>query len=363
MSAPHDQPRPDARPYSEEASVRTQYRSRLKKSTDPKKTQRTMSLTAAALVALLGVVSLGQAAGQPPQSAEMSRVADTSQNDDAPGQLKRIAEAAPAPLPATDPTPDPTTAPVTAEPAVAPAPETTTAAPAPAPVEAPLAATGTAGTMPVGAPGTWTMAFADEFNGTALDTAKWSNCWFSPSCGTMNNVSTSPSNVKVADGNLVLSLSSATSGALVSTNPRGGATTGYQFTTGYVEARIKFAGDGTNIYNWPAWWTSGQSWPTDNEIDIAEPKGPMTSNYMNGAGQWQNFQPAGFWGNEWHTFGMERKASTTDIYMDGVLVKTFASDNPSTHPHYLILNTGSGRGPAAYGAASQMTVDYVRAWQ
>jgi hypothetical protein len=215
----------------------------------------------------------------------------------------------------------------------------------------------------VGVAGNWTLAFDDEFSGSSLDTSKWSNCWFSPGCGTMNNVTTDPNNVAVSNGNLALRLSSSTSGALISTNPKGGATTGYQFTTGYVEARIKFTGDGTNIYNWPAWWTSGQSWPGDNEIDIAEPKGPMTSNYLNGAGQWQTFQPAGFWGNEWHVFGMQRNAATTDIYMDGVLVKTFVSDNPATHPHYLILNTGSGRGPAAYGAASEMTVDYVRAWQ
>lgn len=207
------------------------------------------------------------------------------------------------------------------------------------------------------------MAFSDEFNGSSLDTAKWSNCWFSPTCGTMNNVTTSPSNVSVANGALSLNLSSSTSGALVSTNPKGGATQGYQFTTGYVEARIKFSGSGSDLYNWPAWWTSGQSWPTNNEIDIAEGKGALTSNYMNSSGTWQTYQHTGQFANAWHVFGMQRNASTTDIYVDGVRVKTFSSEDPAANPHYLILNVGSGRGPAAYGAASTMSVDYVRAWK
>ena len=63
--------------------------------------------------------------------------------------------------------------------------------------------------------------FDDEFNGTALDTSKWSSSWFGG--GVMNNTSTSPANVSVANGILTLTLSSTSVGALVSTNPTGGA--------------------------------------------------------------------------------------------------------------------------------------------
>jgi cytoskeletal protein RodZ len=373
MSASRNQPRPDARPYSDEAAAPTQRRSVLKKSAKRSKTRRNMTLTAAALVALLGVVSLGQVSDHAPQSAELSRVADTSNRAQAPGQLKRTTDPTSAPLPATDPTPTATTTTTTAPaPAptttAAPAPTTspttttatTTAAPAPAPTVAPLAATGTA---PLGVPGSWTMAFDDEFNGTGLDGSKWSNCWFSSNCGTMNNVSTSPGNVSVNGGNLVLSLSSASSGSLVSTNPKGGATTGYQFGTGYVEARIKFPGDGTNLYNWPAFWTTGQTWPTNGENDIAEVlSGKMTVNYHSGSGSHNQGSVPGNWGNAFHTYGLHRTATSSDVYFDGVLVKSYPTDDGGA-PQYIVLNVGASGTAPAYGAASQVQVDYVRAWQ
>ncbi|RAX45111.1 hypothetical protein DQ354_11885 [Arthrobacter sp. AQ5-06] len=370
MSASNDQPRTDARPQTQEAAAPTQRRALLKKSPNRARSRQVMTLTAAALVALLGVVSLGQVTEQAPQSAELSRVADTSSRAEAPGQVKRNTSPTPA-LPATDPTPvattEPAPSPETSTAAPAPAPTTTatatatTAAPEPTPVVAPLASTGA---LPVGVPGAWTMAFSDEFNGTGLDAAKWSNCWFSPTCGTMNKVTTSPGNVAVAGGNLVLSLASSSSGALVSTNPRGGAGTGYEFTTGYVEARIKFPGDGTNLYNWPAFWTNGQSWPTNGENDIAEVlSGKMTVNYHSTSGAHNQGTVPGDWGNNFHTFGLHRTANSSDVYFDGVKVKSYSTDDGGA-PQYIVLNVGaSGSSPAAYGAASQVQVDYVRAWK
>ncbi|MBT2533499.1 glycoside hydrolase family 16 protein [Arthrobacter sp. ISL-48] len=180
----------------------------------------------------------------------------------------------------------------------------------------------------------------------------------------MNKVTTSPANVSVSGGNLVLNLSSSTSGSLISTNPNGGASTGYQFTTGYVEARIKFPGDGTNLYNWPAFWTTGQSWPANGENDIAEVlSGKMTVNYHSSSGSHNQGTVAGDWGNSFHTFGLDRKATSADVYFDGVKVKSYATDDGNA-PQYLVLNVGaSGSSPAAYGTASQVQVDYVRAWQ
>lgn len=218
--------------------------------------------------------------------------------------------------------------------------------------------------MPVGVPGAWTMKFDDEFNATSLDTTKWSNCWFASNCGTMNNVATSPANVTVSGGNLILTLSSSSTGALVSTNPSGGATTGYQFTTGYAEARIKFPGNSSGLYNWPAFWTDGQKWPTDGENDIAEVlSGKMTVNYHSDSGSHNQGTVAGDWSNSFHTFGLHRMANSADVYFDGVKVKSYATDDGNA-PQYLVLNVGaSGSSPAAYGAASQVQVDYVRAWQ
>lgn len=243
------------------------------------------------------------------------------------------------------------------------------AAPAaePAPVEAAAApgavvpaSTGTA-PMPLGVPGPWSQTFGDDFNGTTLDAGKWSSSWFGG--GTMNKVRTDPANVSVGGGNLSLKLSDAGTGALVSSNPKDAATTGYEFRTGYTEARISFPGNGTVLHNWPAWWTTGQSWPATGENDIAEVlKGKLTSNYHSGSGTHNQGTIPGSRGNEYHTYGLWRKGNLSEVYVDGVKVKSFPTDDGNA-PQYLVLNVGKASTSTAYGPASEMKVDYVRAWQ
>jgi hypothetical protein len=175
----------------------------------------------------------------------------------------------------------------------------------------------------------------------------------------MNNVTTSPSNVAVSAGELLLTLASTTSGALVSTNPSDTARPGFQFTYGFAEARIWFDGSGTTIDNWPAWWTDGQSWPADGEADIAEGLGTMTSNYHSSSGANNSGTIAGVWAASWHTYALHRQAGTNTIYYDGKVVRTY-STNDNGSPQYLILNVGAGQRTDVIGA--QVKVDYVRVW-
>ena len=70
----------------------------------------------------------------------------------------------------------------------------------------------------------------------------------------------------------------------------------------------------------------------------------------------------GGWANAFHTYGLHRLADHADVYWDGTLVKSYGTDD-SGRPEILILNVGHGEGPSVYGAASQVLVDYVRAWK
>lgn len=217
--------------------------------------------------------------------------------------------------------------------------------------------------VPVGGPTgiAWgAPAFEDNFNGTSLDTTRWASSWFGGS--TMNDVATSSANVSVSGGNLILRLPSNSSGALVSTNHDEGLQNPFSFTYGYAEARIYFPGSGATIYNWPAWWTNGQVWPGNGENDIAEGLGTMTVNYHSSSGAHNQGTVPGVWANAFHTYALHRKPGSCDVYYDGALVKSYAT-NDGGAPHYLILNIGRAWGSnERYGSEYAMLVDYVRVW-
>lgn len=211
---------------------------------------------------------------------------------------------------------------------------------------------------PIGVAGNWNLVFDDEFNESTLDPNIWSNTWFSGAN------STSGSNVSLSGGNLVLQVSSS-SQALVDTDPSQ-TPKGFQFGTGYyAEARIYFAGSGSTIDNWPAFWTDGQQWPGNGEIDIAEGLGTLTSNYWYGTG---NGTPnnsgtiPGNWGGSWHTYGLDRENGTNYIYWDGKLIRSNTTYDNGV-PHYLIFSTGPGNGPTVTGPNGAIKIDYVRVWK
>jgi hypothetical protein len=198
--------------------------------------------------------------------------------------------------------------------------------------------------------------FQDYF--ASLDTTKWAPDWFGPN-NVQNNVACNPANVSVFGGVAALKLSSHTAGALMSTNPNGGANPGFQFSYGYAEAKISFPGRGSTIYNWPAFWTNGQNWATDGEIDVAEGLGTLTSNYHSAAGADNSGPVPGNWGGTWHTYGVNRQPGKNDIYWDGQLVRSYATYDAGS-PHYLVLNNGRASGRAVIGAT--VRAQYVCVW-
>ncbi len=198
--------------------------------------------------------------------------------------------------------------------------------------------------------------FDDEFNGTSINTNTWStdNGW-----ANQNNVTDSASNINVTEGCAILTLASSTSGAQMSTNS-------VALQVGdYAEARIQFAGSGTTVDNWPAFWASGPGWPAAGEQDIFEGGGDATVNYhyaVNGNNtQAGPFNIPGNWAGSFHTYGIYRGSNYCDVYWDGHLVKTYPTHD-NGEPETLIFTEGAGN-TLSFGASGQMLVDYVRLWQ
>jgi beta-glucanase (GH16 family) len=209
--------------------------------------------------------------------------------------------------------------------------------------------------------GSWQQVFADEFNGSSLDRSRWSDLdgW------SMNNVTTRGSNVSVSGGNLVLTLSDANNGAEVDSSPADGAgANGFMLQTGdYVEARINFPGDSSGrLYNWPAWWASGPNWPAAGEHDIAEVLGgELTVNYHSPSGAHNQGAVSGSWANSFHVYGLHVLPGRAEVFWDGKLVKSYATDD-NGQGQALLINVGRS-GTAVTGAASQVKVDWVHAYR
>jgi len=218
-------------------------------------------------------------------------------------------------------------------------------------------------TTPIGVPGSWTLQFEDNFD--TLNRTVWTPYWFKDCAGSkMNKVLTCSGNVSVTGGELRLQMSGPGKGALVSTNPGDGVAghAGATFGLGFYEARILFPGTcGTTIHNWPAWWTTGQSWPGHGENDIAEPlSGTMHSNYHSPSTNTTASIP-GCWAGQFHTYGLHRKAGRNDIYFDGRLVQSYATRDGAA-PHFLVINVGYWSGSPVYGPAAAIRIDYIRVW-
>ncbi len=250
-------------------------------------------------------------------------------------------------------------------PSVAPSVPVSSSAPVAPPV-APVAAV-SAVPQPVGVSGGWSPVFDEEFNGSGLNTSTWSTVWWLPGMS-LDNVSLSAANVGVGGGVASLTLSSSSVGAVITTNPRGGAKPGFQVGCGFVEGRVEFPGSGTTMDGWNGFWMSSQNWPATGEVDIFEGWGGWpSSNYHSGGPSHSSTNIAdnsgavpGVWGGAWHTFGVDREPGTNTVYWDGRVIRSYPTyDNCA--PMFLIVSVGDGTGaPTVIG--SKVNVDYIRAW-
>jgi beta-glucanase (GH16 family) len=246
----------------------------------------------------------------------------------------------------------------------------------PAAVTTQPATSGNSAPQPAGISGNWNLALNSEFNGSSLDTGVWHTGWFGSGVTSPVNSSEqdcySPSNVNFpGDGSMHLDVTAQAStcggvtkpytGAMVTTNPDDGAGGGFQYTYGVLEARVYVPADGTQIADWPAVWTDGQSWPNDGEDDVMEGLGGTLCWHfhdpLGGPGACDKTIAAG-----WHTFASNWQPGSVTYYYDGVKVGSIATGITGS-PMYVLLDNTVAAGKADVTTADSMQVQYVRVWQ
>lgn len=229
------------------------------------------------------------------------------------------------------------------------------------------------------ATGTPTITFADEFNGTAVDTAKWERGWFGdgatdPVNSTNDNCYNS-SQVSESGGYLHLIAVAQPATCKGATRP---------YTSGMVTTRGKF-GQGPGSYearvclpdadsnglvdNFPAFWINGMaSGFQDGEIDVVEGIGTgrtkATVHYDAShiqAGQYSAIPLVGC-----HNFGADWSSGQVTFYYDGVQLFSHAFVvSPTTAQLVLILNQAvddSHSATVVPVGGNDMRVDWVRVW-
>jgi beta-glucanase (GH16 family) len=248
----------------------------------------------------------------------------------------------------------------------------------------------------------WTTVWADEFNGTAVDTSRW-NVQNNSNFGSGNNEDQCyrAANVSETSGVLrVVGRRQSVTGC--GSNPQGGST--YYFTSGMVTTRaqggpmrMKFRHGYTevrmrvprgNIY-WPAFWLIGAGdgsspgWPDYGEFDVTEIYGSKPdiseSNFHRSGGNigarshnvnnppstaaGRNVNPPNPFVaggvNTWHRYGLHWTADRLAWYIDGVLVRSYTASTSGDraalgYEHSLILNLAmGGDGPRSHGYTGQ----------
>jgi len=213
-------------------------------------------------------------------------------------------------------------------------------------------------------PGDWTLEFDDEFNGTSLDTAKWSTGWYgsgiTPPVNAESHVCYDPAQVSEGGGalNLALIQKSENCGisdplyasGLVSTQGK------FSFTYGLVEARVWVpgeTGDPGYVANWPGVWTDGQTGQMCSYFhDAAHSSLGISAGSGSGC-------PSGTYTNGWHTFAANWEPGIITYYYDGVDIGSVTSGVTSA-PMFLVLDYDA----LQHGQAPDtMKVDYIRVWQ
>ena len=238
-------------------------------------------------------------------------------------------------------------------------------------VAAALLSGGTAVAAPPGSG--WTQVWADEFNGSSIDTTKWGYGQL-PWGGNHHNSSYASTivaaNSYLDSGNLVL-------GVRPGSFPASDGTTQpyssgmiysqgkFDYAYGYCEVSAKFSSANGS---WPAFWMLKSGWPP--EIDVAEWFKSQNNRlhtglaYDNsGTAVWDDLNTNdGSIGDTWHTWALDWAPGRLAIYKDGADQRWSTSgDRVPTDPMYFLLNSGVQTGVSSWW--HDTLFDYIRVWK
>ncbi|SDX45184.1 glycoside hydrolase family 16 protein [Paenibacillus sp. PDC88] len=256
------------------------------------------------------------------------------------------------------------------------------------------------------------LIWRDEFNGSALDTSKWSyetgyylnddpNTWGWGN-SELQHYTNSTQNVFVQDGNL--NIKALNEPKSFPQDPSRYA----QYSSGKINTKNKFSleygrvdfraklptGNGL----WPALWMLPENstygvWASSGEIDVMEARGRLpgsTSGAVHFGGQWPanrhlsgeyHFPEGQTFANDYHVYSVVWEEDNIKWYVDGKFFfkvtreqwySTAAPDNPNApfdEPFYLIMNLAvggsfdGGQTPNPGDIPASMQVDYVRVYK
>lgn len=189
----------------------------------------------------------------------------------------------------------------------------------------------------------WTKTFSEDFDG---DFSLW-DIWQG---GAFNNelqyYSNSNSNLEISDGALVITAKKEWKSG--NTTPWDGTQKSFQFTSARIESKTNYTANSTTqkmrfaariklpsgYGMWPAFWSYGDNWPTNGEIDVMEARGNLpdryVTNYFYGTSPNNNLvngEDLTIMANKslvdyWHVYEVIWEQNKLTYMLDGVVVDT-----------------------------------------
>jgi beta-glucanase (GH16 family) len=240
-----------------------------------------------------------------------------------------------------------------------------------------------------------TLVWSDEFDsGTNPNPDVWTADLGNWGWGNneLQNYTSDPANLRVENGNLVITAQKSGDGGGASfTSARIKTLDKLTVKYGTIEARIKVPDLGNGL--WPAFWTLGNNiqqvgWPACGELDVMEMghvsainEGVVNSR-MGSAAHWDSNGYASYGefydapndlNDDYHTFRMEWTPDSVSTYVDGSWVWSMdissAAEFSEFHaPHFILLNLAVGGSftgiinPAGITApfSAEYLIDYIR---